>query len=282
MKARAVLMVGLLGCLTAHSAFGTTLVRLSLEQLSQASTAIVRARVLGQESRWTPDQTRIVTLTTVAVDQAIKGHPEGTLVVEQPGGTVGNVHVHVAGTVLFRSQAEYLLFLEPTTTNPAQFQPVGMLQGAFRFFRDGVTHQERLVLPLGSLQVTTRGPGVPVPSSAQSVPFSTFREILSGALEAPPSIPRGTRIPLVIESTEPEGAGQLTLVGRTTAALYPSSAVVVPSGSRVSGTARLIAGKWKIEWTSVSIRGVSVGIRAGNDEPAGAPLRGRALFTEVR
>src|SRR5579863_8687179 len=91
----------------------TTMVRMSLEQLSQASSVIVRGHVVSAETRWNSDHTRIMTFTTVAVDQTMKGSPGATIVVQQLGGTVGNRHVYVPGSARLAPQASYLLFLEP-------------------------------------------------------------------------------------------------------------------------------------------------------------------------
>lgn len=282
MKVRVLFLVGILGTAIARWGYATTLVRLSMEQLSQAATAIVQAHVVSQESHWTPDQTRIVTLTTLALDQELKGHPPATLVVEQPGGTVGNVHVRVPGTVLFRPQAGYILFLEPSTANASRYQLVGMVQGAFRIFQDAFTHEKRVILPLGSLSGPAVQTGRGVATSSPSVPFSEFRERLSTALEEPLQIPRGTAIPVTILATESRGVARVRVLGRTTAALYPNSSTVVPAGSPIEGTAQLTAGKWRIHWTEVSVRGMRVAISASSEEPAGEPLRGRVLIAEVK
>src|SRR5712692_5436265 len=101
MKIRVFALAAIFGGVLAPRAGATTLVRLSLEQLTEASSAIVRGRVVSQESRWNPHHTRIVTFTTLAVAETMKGAPGSTVVVEQLGGTVGNIRVHVSGTVHF-------------------------------------------------------------------------------------------------------------------------------------------------------------------------------------
>ncbi len=88
----------------------SSLMRLSMEQLSQASTEIVRAQVTDRESRWNASGTQIETVTTLLVSQVVKGLPKSAVAVQQFGGTVGNVHQFVAGSVQFEPQAEYVLF----------------------------------------------------------------------------------------------------------------------------------------------------------------------------
>ena len=67
MRLRVLFFLAFFGSAALRPCRATTLVRLSLEQLSQASTHVVRGHAVRQESRWNPEHTRIVTLTTVAV-----------------------------------------------------------------------------------------------------------------------------------------------------------------------------------------------------------------------
>lgn len=264
---------------TAH---GTTLVRLSLEQLSQASTDIVRGHVVSQESQWNPEHTQIVTLTTVAVDQAMKGHPPATMVIEQLGGTVGHIRSRVAGTVNFLPQGDYLLFLEPAAANSSRYLPVGMMQGAYKIYRDAATREERVTQPPGGFFYDARGSAGGAKTSDETIPLAQFRTQLSTALAAPVAIPRGTSIPLAIESTESRGVGRLRVTGRTARDIYPNSKAVIPAGSTVEGTAQLASGAWKIHWTEVSVRGARIAISANSEEPRGESLRGRSLWINVK
>jgi hypothetical protein len=147
----------ILATLSPSVAHATTLVRLSLEQLSQASTAIIRGRVVSQESHWNDTHTQIVTLTSVRVDRVLKGQPASTVVIEQQGGAVGRIHVHVPGTARLLPQGDYLLFLEPAPTNPARHLLVGMLQGSYRIYRDSSTMEERIIQPVGGFSERVYG-----------------------------------------------------------------------------------------------------------------------------
>jgi hypothetical protein len=282
MKIRVLLLVALLGCWAARPAQATTLVRMSLEQLSQAASEIVRGHVVSQESCWNPEHTRILTLTTIALDQSLKGNPASTLVIEQPGGKVGSIHVFVAGTIRFHPQTEYLLFLERSEAEPSRYVPVGMVQGAYRIYRDATTREERVILPLGNLPHGTQQAGAAANLVGPTLPFKEFRQQVATALSAPVVIPRGTAIPLAIQSAESRGVGRVHIVGRTTGDIFPSASVVIPAGSPVEGTAQRVAGTWKIHWTELSIRGTSVPLSASSEEPAGGSLRGRMLVINVR
>jgi hypothetical protein len=282
MKTRApilVSLVGLIGVWFAVPARSTTLVRLSLEQLTQASTAVIRGHVVNQETRWNPAHTHIITTTTIAVDQALKGHVQSEVVIEQLGGKLGRRREYVAGSVLFFPRTSYWLFLEPATPGTGRYMVVGMAQGAYRIYEDPKTHEERVIRPFGGVFYGTRGPVQP---TAGVAPLKQFRQELSQAIEAPIVIPKGTALPVLIEATESRGAGRLSVHGRTTSDIFPSRTSVVPAGSEIEGTATRVAGEWKILWTDVSIRGARVAFSGTSSEPTAQRLGGKLLVIRVR
>ncbi len=278
MKTRILLMLALLAVWAAPSARATTLVRLSLEQLSMASSSIVQARVVSQESRWNAEHTRIFTYTKLAVSQSFKGSAASTVEIVQPGGAVGNLRVRVPGSAALRPDTEYILFLEPSKQN-SNYVVVGMSQGAYRVYRDAKTHQVRVNLPLGKLYyqgdqgLSGNPPG--------TYPYTAFRAAVSNVVQSAIVIPRGTSVPVTIQSTEFQGVGRMGIQGRTGADIYPDSKVVIPAGSSVSGEAVLLNGKWKIHWDEVDVRGVRSRISADSVEPEGN-LRGRSLVVIVK
>lgn len=166
MKMRIPLGAALLTVLMAASASATTLVRMSLDQLAEASTEIIRGHVVAQQSLWNPQHSRIYTYTTLALEEAYKGSPQSTVVVQQPGGKIAKIHLVVAGTVQFHPQAAYILFLERSPADSSKFLLVGMMQGAYRIYHDAKTQEEKLVLPFGSLARGLRCPG-PIRSSRE-------------------------------------------------------------------------------------------------------------------
>jgi len=275
-------IVLLLVILVAAPASATTLVRMSLDQLAEASTEIIRAHVLSQQTDWNPQHTRIYTYTTLTLDQTYKGDPPSFPVIQQPGGTVGKTRLFVAGTVQFHPQTGYLLFLERAPADGSRFLLVGMVQGAYKIFRDEKTQEEKLILPLGFL---TRGEPASGPGSTlagPAVPVRQFQRDISASLSNPLSIPRGTAIPVAIKSAQSAGLGRMDVRGRTTTDLFPNSGLVIPAGSAISGMAERVGDSWKISWTEVSIRGKQVLLSARNTEPAERALEGRTVVVNVR
>jgi hypothetical protein len=281
MRIRSLLLAAILALCVVCLARATTLVRLSLNQLTQASSAIVRGRVLSQESRWDPAHTRIVTLTTIAVAETLKGAPPTTLVVQQLGGTVGHIRLHVSGTVHFHPDTDYVLFLEPAGTDTSKFLVVGMMQGAYRIYRDAMTREERVIRPLAGFYAGAPGGGGPSVSQ-ETMPLGAFRQQVAGAVQSPVLIPRGTSLPLIVESTESRGVERLRVLARTATTLYPNPGLVIPAGSTVEGSAQLVSGVWRIHWTDLVIRGTRVEISATSEEPRDTALRGRMLVVSVR
>ena len=282
MKIRTQFLTIIVAILMSASASATTLMRMSLDQLTQASTEIVRGHVVSQSTQWNSGHTRIYTFTTVALDQSYKGNPPSTLVIQQPGGRVGKVQVFVAGTIQFHPQTDYLLFLERSASDSSNFLPVGMMQGGYRVYRAVATREEKLILPLGFLRRGAPATGVGAVIAGPAVPVRQFQREVSTALGSPMIIPRGTAIPIAIKSTRLAGLRRMDVTGRTTSDLFPNEGLVIPAGSPLSGIAERVGNSWRISWTDVSIGGKQVLLSARNTEPAGEALRGRVLRVSVR
>ncbi|MGA2609102.1 MAG: hypothetical protein ABSH01_16800 [Terriglobia bacterium] len=273
-----VLATVLLGVMASISpARATTMVSMSMEQLTQASSDIVQARVVNQVSEWNATHTQIVTITTLEVSQTLKGNAPSTVQIRQLGGTVGNMTVSVPGDVAFRPQGEYVLFLEPA--DGSNYDVVGMTQGAYHVYEDATSNQQRVVLPLNQAQIQSivSGGGNPV----GTVPLVGFRKYVATLVNAGIQIPHGLSIPLSIAYTESNGVGREHVYGKTTAQLFPNKNVVIPVGTEVEGEAVLSGGSWTIYWDEVSVRGVHAQISAISHESAGS-LRGRNVILNVR
>ena len=261
----------------------TTMVPLSLDQLVQASSCIVRGRPIAQQSTWNSQHTELVTLTTIAVEQSLKGGAPGTIVVEQPGGQSGSYRVTVPGTVHFQPGNSYVLFLEPAPPDLQQpverFLLVGLLQGTYRIYTDAVTGEERVIRPMAGVVYSNPGSQN---LTADTLPLRGFRSEMESVLRTPLVIPAGVRFPLTVVRTLPEGAGRLHVEAQTTAPLFPNAHLALPAGSSVEGEATLADGTWKIRWTSVSVRGKRAPIRGATELTAGESLSGMRVVVEAR
>jgi hypothetical protein len=271
----ATVLIGVI--LSISPARATTMVSMSMEQLTQASSLIVQARVVNQVSEWNPTHTQIVTTTTLAVSQTIKGNAPSTVQVRQLGGTVGNMAVFVPGDVAFRPQGDYVLFLEPA--DGSSYHVVGMTQGAYPVYQDALSKQDRVILPanLAPVQSLVSGGGNP----AGTVPLVGFHKYVTTLTNAGIQIPHGLSIPLSIAYAGSRGVGREHVYGKTTAQLFPNKNLAIPLGTEVEGEAVMSGGSWTIHWDELSVRGVHAQISAISHESEGN-LRGRSVILSVR
>lgn len=127
------------------------------------------------------------------------------------------------------------------------------------------------------------------PSIAQSAHASVrpgkSKTSVSETARASVLIPKGTLIPVKIESTQSRGLGQTRIVARTKSYVFRDETVMIPAGSKVEGTARRYGNKWEIHWHSVSVvsaEGREADIQAMNEIPGKASLYGRSLLIKAK
>jgi len=281
MKMRASVSVTILAgwMLAISPARATTMVSMSLEQLTQASSDIVQARVVNQVSRWNDDHTQILTITTLEISQVLKGNASSTVEIQQLGGTVGNRRAFVAGDVNLQPQGEYVLFLEPVPET-SRYHVVGMTQGAYHVYQDAGTREERVILPAYS-QLPAQIQSLVAANPTGTLPLDGFHKYVATLVNAGIQVPHGLALSVAIVSTESRGAGRMHVYGKTTTELFPNKNLVIPAGTEVEGEAVLSSAMWTIHWDELNIRGVHAPISATNQESEGS-LRGRSLVLKVR
>ncbi len=115
--------------LLALPAVGAVVLQQSIEEMTRASTLVVRGRIGQQQATWDETHSRIETFTEVQVTELLKGSAKQALMVRQPGGTVGRIGQSVAGAAKFEGGEEVILFLQPAADDPAVYLPLGMSAG---------------------------------------------------------------------------------------------------------------------------------------------------------
>jgi hypothetical protein len=118
-------------CLALPSiALATQVEALSMRQLVEGADHIVVGTVIAREAHW-DDLDRIVTDSTIRVEDTLLGAPSETLVVRHIGGVVGELGLTVAGEAAYPDGARMLLFLRTYHSGDAGdvMRPVGMSQG---------------------------------------------------------------------------------------------------------------------------------------------------------
>jgi hypothetical protein len=117
----------------------TTVVPMSVERLTRASTDVVVAEAEDSWPEWNADQTLISTITRFRVQSAWKGNAaaEQTVLVRRMGGRMGNIEQKVAGVRSWRSGERAVLFLRPSRERDGAYAVTGLMQGDFRVQKVG-------------------------------------------------------------------------------------------------------------------------------------------------
>jgi hypothetical protein len=130
------LFLPLLLCLIANT---TTVVPMSIERLTAASSHVVEGTPLETWSQWNPQHTLIFTYTKFQVQRVLKGQAPAMVVVKQLGGIVGTTVQKVAGVRRLNPGERTVLFLRPGDVNDGTLVITGLMQGNFsvRTAQDG-------------------------------------------------------------------------------------------------------------------------------------------------
>ncbi|MEP7352074.1 MAG: hypothetical protein ABI824_02470 [Acidobacteriota bacterium] len=175
--------------LVAITAGATTLVQLSMTQMIQQSTAIVRARVTGSYAADRNGQ--IYTHYQLQILETLKGTATSDVAV--PGGVLHGTRQLVAGAPELSSGQEYVLFL--WTSKSGLTQLIGLSQGSFDVVTDATGNAQlargvsatvpgAVVMDAGGQPVARNGQGATGSSEATSLSLvdlrSTVQQVLGG------------------------------------------------------------------------------------------------------
>ncbi len=144
--------------LVASVASATTVLRVSVEELSRKADVIVRGRV--EDVRVVTDakdERRITTLVTLRVDVVLKGHATGPrLTLRLAGGRTDRWDATIPGTPVFVKGEEAVVFLEATSDG---LKPSGLAEGKYSLRSDPATGRLRATRSLDGAAVLVRHAG---------------------------------------------------------------------------------------------------------------------------
>lgn len=164
----------------APSVWATTLEQLTLDDMAQKSTAIVRARVAGSHAG--TRGTNIYTFFELQVIETWKSsgqiNSQNTIEVAVPGGAFDGIRQNVTGAPELKPGQEYVLFL--WTSRSGLTQVIGLSQGLFKVSEEssGKAVAQR---PAASELMLNRS-GLPVDDRAVSMPLQDLRTHVRQAL----------------------------------------------------------------------------------------------------
>jgi hypothetical protein len=176
------LLAGLL--LIGLPAAATTMLRLDVPELAQSSDTVVHGTVRRVESRWSGDRRRIITDVEIQVTEALKGEPGSTVLLIQPGGSVGDIGQAVHGSASFTPGEEVVVFLE--RKGASAFRLSGMAQGKYQV-RRAADSQTVLAVPEDTQQVLLLDPDTRQATTAtrKTLTLQELKAAIRTALQQP-------------------------------------------------------------------------------------------------
>lgn len=121
--------------LLAAAASATTVVPMSVEELTRAASEVIEAHAVRSWTSWNAQHTLIYTYTTFEVTKSLKGATAESVTVKQVGGSADGYTQKVSGVRQFQDGEDTLLFLRPSVARDGTLVVVGLMQGNFRVQR---------------------------------------------------------------------------------------------------------------------------------------------------
>jgi hypothetical protein len=160
---------------------GTTLARLSLDQLSTAADAVARVRCVSAVSEW--EGGSIWTVTTFDIVETMKGNLTAQVTVRLPGGRVGHLTANVDGTPKFTPGGSAIVFLE--RSQQGGFSVAGWVEGTFRIARDPRTRHETVTQDSSAFAVFDPATRTFSTEGIRQMPVEEFRARVAQAITRP-------------------------------------------------------------------------------------------------
>jgi len=96
---------------------GGVMIKVPLADLVQGAQTIVQGRVLEVRSAWSLDNSLIVTLVSLQIQEILKGQAAApTILIQTPGGQVGDLRLVVSDAPGFNVNETVLVFLKAIST----------------------------------------------------------------------------------------------------------------------------------------------------------------------
>lgn len=156
-----------------------TLERISLEEMSAKSTAIVRGKVLGSWAAFSGPV--IYTHYRIQVTERFKGTEQSAVEVVVPGGVANDLRQTFSGTPDFQTGDEYVFFL--WNGRDSLTHVIGLTQGLFTLAKDHAT-DPTVTRPASRELMIDRTTGQAVKDQTLVMRLSELRARIAGTLGA--------------------------------------------------------------------------------------------------
>lgn len=136
------------------------MIKLSLEDLSVESEAIVIGQVQDIQCHWSMDQSVILTVVMLKVHESLKGHIANELIfIQYSGGEIGELGLRVSDAPEFHPEEKVLVFIKSikNATDPKNsmvvalnfipsYEVFGDAQGKYSIDQDGIASKSGYTL----------------------------------------------------------------------------------------------------------------------------------------
>lgn len=112
-------------------------IKMSEEELTKKSTAVLYGKCSKMESRWNEDRKVIYTYITIVPEEYIKGNLGSEAIITIPGGRVDNIFYEVSEMPVFTEGEEVVAFV--WTNRRGRNLPTGGYQGKLKIETDRQT-----------------------------------------------------------------------------------------------------------------------------------------------
>jgi len=117
-------------------ASATTLVPMSIEDMTRASAKIAMAQAQDSWVEWNAEHTLMYTMTRFHSVRALKGSDEQEFIVRQIGGRDHGIEQKVAGVKQFQTGDVRVLFLRQSNERPGSYVVTGLIQGNLKVMHE--------------------------------------------------------------------------------------------------------------------------------------------------
>ena len=161
-----------LACMLASQLRATSVVPMSIDEMTTKAELVVEGRAIEQWSQWDNNEHLIYTYTRFEVTLRLKGSATDTIVVRQMGGSAGGYTQIVSGVHRWQTGDEAVLFLRQSVANDGSMAVVGLMQGNFRVTRlNGA-----VTVSNGVPAVSTIGQGSPTTFTGARMPLAELEQ----------------------------------------------------------------------------------------------------------
>jgi hypothetical protein len=161
------------GTLSAVLPAEAIMVGLSTEELTRDSDVVLRGIVGSVKSVWSEDGKSIVTQAVIAGPQVVRGgYDHGPVIVEYPGGEIGDIGMKVSDVEALKEGEDVILFLKAGRTTPSGHihHLVGKAQGEYEIGKDGIARKRGFSVAAGAEKIDNDIPADELMDKVRRVP----------------------------------------------------------------------------------------------------------------